>query len=206
MASFNIVPTVRLEPLDQIAPRIYVRSVFIFDLYQGFDTVTALNHMQQRLHCSLKRWPFLAGEIRPAIYGRVNELELSYDIDDKSVDPAFRPDIFRYEVCDRLGNRTYQELKELGMPPSAMDKDVLSLSPNHPRPGESCPPVTVKITELTDGGLFVCFSTHHSIFDGGFVKTFLEYFGKGNEESPMDSYWKDYHSKSPCLMGSIQAL
>ncbi|KAJ0382204.1 hypothetical protein COL922a_013042 [Colletotrichum nupharicola] len=181
--SLNLLP---LSPLDQIASRIYVRSIFAFNMSEGYGSVTTQEHLQECFHKALARWPFLAGQIRPAAMGR-NRLELAYTLDDKALDLARRPDLFRCERINQLGGYTYEELAALGMPPIAMDKDVLSLSPNHPKPGECCPPVTLKVTEMTGGGLFVCFSTHHGIFDGGFFQTFLEYFGKITQEESMKS-------------------
>ncbi|OLN97049.1 BAHD acyltransferase DCR [Colletotrichum chlorophyti] len=184
MGSLEFPPVVRLGPLDQIAPRIYVRSVFVFSLEPTASNSSSIcNHLQHRFQAALLRWPFLAGQIRPAArHGKKNYLELAYDVDEILLNVAKRPDIFRYTTSATLGGYTYQELKQSGMPPSIMDKDILSLSPNHPQPGESCPPVTLKVTELRDGGLFACFSTHHAIFDGGFIKAFLEYVG--NQMTP----------------------
>ncbi|KAK2773879.1 trichothecene 3-o-acetyltransferase [Colletotrichum kahawae] len=175
-----------LSPLDQIAPKIYVRSIFALNTSEGYDSVTTQEHLRGCFHKALARWPFLAGQIRPAATGR-NRLELAYTLDDKALDLGRRLDLFCCDRINQLGGHTYQELVALGMPPVAMDKDILSLSPNHPKPGESCPPVTLKVTEMTGGGLFVCFSTHHGIFDGGFIKTFLEYFGKIAQEESMKS-------------------
>ncbi|KAK6213702.1 hypothetical protein QIS74_09704 [Colletotrichum tabaci] len=180
MASITTVPPITLGPLDQIAPRIYVRSVFVFDVDSSFDINKALCHVAIRLQLSLMRWPFLAGQIRPAANPtQLNQLELSYDLDENRSDPLQRPDLFAYEFCRGLWGFNYEELKELDMPPSAMDKDILSLSPDHPKPGESCPPITLKVTRVDRGGLILCFSTHHAIFDGGFINTFLEFFGNG---------------------------
>ncbi|WP_254516578.1 hypothetical protein, partial [Salmonella enterica] len=82
-------------------------------------------------------------------------LELAYTLDRRALDPARRPDIFNCQYLEELGGHTYDELVALGMPPSSMDKDKLSHSPNHPKPGESCLPVTLKISGMK-GGLFVC--------------------------------------------------
>ncbi|OHE98166.1 hypothetical protein CORC01_06534 [Colletotrichum orchidophilum] len=200
MGGISVVPTIHLGPLDQIAPRIYVRSIFIFNQDEEYSTAETLKHLKLRFRTALARWPFLAGEIRPATNSRrPNELELAYDLNDALIDPDQRQDIVAYSSVTNLEGLDYQELKKRGMPPSFMDKDVLSLSPNHPKPGESCPPMTMKITEVSGGGLFVCFSTHHAIFDGGFIKAFLEYFGQGDEEDPL-SVFVDEHNKRPSMI------
>ncbi|KAK2031766.1 hypothetical protein LX32DRAFT_584175 [Colletotrichum zoysiae] len=189
MGMIEVTPQVALGPLDQIAPRIYVRSVFIFDTDTGFELGTALDHIANRLRVSLLRWPFLAGQIGPASNpARPNELELNYRRNQDLADPCLRPDLFAHQSCETLGGLTYAGLKARGMPPSAMDKDVLSLSPNHPKPGEWCPPVTLKVTRVGDGGLILCFATHHAIFDGGFIKAFLEFFGRGCEGIPGQTF------------------
>ncbi|GKT89402.1 trichothecene 3-O-acetyltransferase [Colletotrichum tofieldiae] len=137
MSSIDFTPHVALSPLDQIAPRIYVRSVFIFNVDRKFGINKALCHIADRFHASLLRWPFLTGQVRPATYSiRPNELELDYDLDENRADPSQRPDLFTYQFCDRLGGSAYEKLKARGMPPSVMEKDILSLSPNHPKPGE----------------------------------------------------------------------
>ncbi|KAK1992891.1 hypothetical protein LX36DRAFT_731295 [Colletotrichum falcatum] len=196
MGVIDITPHVALGPLDQIAPRIYVRSIFIFDTDASFEVGTALGHITNRFHASLLRWPFLAGQIRPASApSRINELELDYRLDRDSADPSQRPDLLAYQFCESLGGLTYEDLKGRGMPPSAMDKDVLSLSPSHPKPGESCPPVTLKVTRVGDGGLILCFATHHAIFDGGFIKTFLEFFGKGRERIPGQTFVREHMTR-----------
>ncbi|GKT63233.1 trichothecene 3-O-acetyltransferase [Colletotrichum tofieldiae] len=188
MSSIDFTPHVALSPLDQIAPRIYVRSVFIFNVDRKFGINKALCHIADRFHASLLRWPFLTGQVRPATYSiRPNELELDYDLDENLADPSQRPDLFTYQFCDRLGGSNYEKLKARGVPPSVMEKDILSLSPNHPKPGESCPPITLKVTRVNNGGLILCFSTHHAIFDGGFIKAFLEFFAKGSRPN-MDHY------------------
>ncbi|KAK1725100.1 transferase family-domain-containing protein [Colletotrichum acutatum] len=184
MGSTTVLNTIELGLLDQVAPRIYVRSIFIFDQDEKYTEET-IAHLKLRFGIALARWPFLSGHIGPASNSRrPNELELTYDLLFPQINMDQRPDIFAYGSVERVGGLDYQSLKKRGMPPSFMDKDILSLSPNHPKPGETCPPVTLKITEVSGGGLFVCFSTHHAIFDGGFIKAFLEYFGQGNDEYP----------------------
>ncbi|KXH33986.1 hypothetical protein CSIM01_02321 [Colletotrichum simmondsii] len=184
MGSTTVLDTMALGPLDQIAPRIYVRSIFVFDQDEKYTEETII-HLKLRFETALARWPFLSGQIGPASNSRrPNELELTYDLLYPQINMDERSDIFAHSSVEQLGGLDYQSLKKRGMPPSFMDKDILSLSPNHPKPGESCPPVTLKITEVSGGGLFVCFSTHHAIFDGGFIKSFLEYFAHGHDEYP----------------------
>ncbi|KZL86291.1 trichothecene 3-o-acetyltransferase [Colletotrichum incanum] len=196
MGSIDVTPHVALSPLDQIAPRIYVRSVFIFNIDRKFSINKALCYIADRFHASLLRWPFLTGQIRPATYPvRPNELELHYDLDENLANPSQRPDLFTYQFCEGLGGFNYERLKARGMPPSAMDKDILSLSPSHPKPGESCPPITLKVTGVNNGGLILCFSTHHAIFDGGFIKAFLQFFAQGSEKIPGHTFVREHMSR-----------
>ncbi|KAL8377361.1 hypothetical protein RB595_008172 [Gaeumannomyces hyphopodioides] len=222
-----------LTVLDQIAPRIYVRLVFTFGLQDAYNAAAARDHLEARLRRALRRWPFLAGQLRPtsaaaaAAYtvgggGSAIEagtdscggLELVFDPDDASAtDPRLRPDIFLYDMQERalIGGEAvpYAALAAQGMPPSAMDKDVFSLSPQHPQPGASCPPVTLKATELAGGGgLFVCFAFHHGILDGGFIRTFLNYFagvgnGDGNDEAFERGGYETELSRLPSLDGTL---
>ncbi|KAF9871437.1 hypothetical protein CkaCkLH20_11084 [Colletotrichum karsti] len=205
LLSENLLP---LSPLDQIAPRIYVRTIFAFNLDDDHDSLDTRNHIAECFRRALIRWPFLAGQIRPAADDE-KRLELSYNLDHRALDPARRPDLFNCQYLEELGGYTFGELIVLSMPPSAMDKDKLSHSPNHPKPGESCPPVTLRITEM-EGGLFLCFSTHHGIMDGCFIKTFLDYFANSTDNdlvlSQVDgSYlsegpaWVKELEQRPCL-------
>lgn len=218
-----------LTVLDQVAPRIYVRLVFAFRLRDDYNADDAREHLEARLHHSLRRWPFLTGQLRPAITeadgddsntaaadnasimdtGSRGSLELVFDPDDTcAMDPRLRPDILRYDALEKalIGGEavSYDTLAARGMPPSAMDKDVFSLSPQHPQPGASCPPVTLKATELAGGGgLFLCFAFHHGILDGGFIRTFLNYFASGDGTLGDDDDDDDYEaelSRMPSLL------
>ena len=84
-----------LTPLDQIAPRIYVRTGFIFKIGEGYDSETTREHLQTCFRNALLRWPFIAGQFRPAPKGQ-NHIELAYTFDYREMDPARRPDIFCY--------------------------------------------------------------------------------------------------------------
>ncbi|TDZ67581.1 hypothetical protein CTRI78_v002893 [Colletotrichum trifolii] len=169
-----------LSALDQIAPRIYVRLVFGFKIEEDFQTETAHMYLREQFSMLAMRYPFLLGHIKPTQSGR-NELELTHPvINTNNLDPESYKALFDYQKISRLGPNgyDYSRLSNMGMPPFFMDKDVLSLSPTHPQAGEACPVFTLRITE-TIGGLFLCFSAHHSVCDGGFIKTLLEFFAEG---------------------------
>ncbi|KAL8405631.1 hypothetical protein RB596_004474 [Gaeumannomyces avenae] len=225
----NGVRTLPLTVLDQTAPRIYVRLVFTFGLQDAYNADAARDHLAARLHRALRRWPFLAGQLRPARAAAVTytvggdmmetagpdprgSLELVFDPDDAAAaDPLLRPDIFLYDMQERalIGGEAvpYAALAARGMPPSVMDKDVFSLSPQHPQPGASCPPVTLKVTELAGGGgLFVCFAFHHGIIDGGFIRTFLNYFGGGGGGNNDNDQAFEHGGGYEAELGRMQSL
>lgn len=55
---------------------------------------------------------------------------------------AFTDEVFTYKVL-KDENCSYLELKQQGVPLGRMDKDVLSLSPDHPRGGNNYHPLTL---------------------------------------------------------------
>ncbi|KAF6820052.1 hypothetical protein CPLU01_12880 [Colletotrichum plurivorum] len=174
-----------LSPLDQIAPRTYIRLVYIFSWKKkGYnDSGPAVAHLKERFRIALTRWPFLAGQIRPAREGN-NRIELVYPRDNGGLDFSDRPDLFVHELVPWIGGQNYWFHITCKFVARDMEQDVLSLSPEDPGPGESCPPITLKISEQADerngpGGLFVCFSAHHGIFDNSFIRTFIEFFANG---------------------------
>lgn len=174
-----------LSPLDQIAPRVYIRLVYIFTWKKmgHNDSRPAVAHLKERFRIALTRWPFLAGQIRPAREGQ-NRIELVYPRDNGGLNLSNRPDLFAHEVVPYIGGKLHGEHISSNFLAWLMEQNVLSLSPEDPKAGESCPPVTLKISEQADGpdgkgGLFVCFSAHHGIFDSQFIWTFIEFFANG---------------------------
>ncbi|KAF6820872.1 hypothetical protein CMUS01_11493 [Colletotrichum musicola] len=174
-----------LSPLDQIAPRTYTRLVYIFTWKEGQyrGSSPAVAHLKERFRIALTRWPFLAGQIRPAREGH-NRIELVYPRDNGGLDLSDRPDLFAHEVVQYIGGKQHGDHTASKFLAWDMEQHVLSLSPEDPKAGESCPPVTLKICEQINkrhgrGGLFVCFSAHHGIFDDSFFQTFIEFFANG---------------------------
>ncbi|KAF6804868.1 trichothecene 3-o-acetyltransferase [Colletotrichum sojae] len=174
-----------LSPLDQIAPRTYIRLVYIFTWKEGQyrGICPAISHLKERFRIALTRWPFLAGQIRPAREGH-NRIELVYPRDNSGLDLSDRPDLFAHELVPYIGGKQHWDHTASKFLAWDMEQHVLSLSPEDPKAGESCPPVTLKICEQGSkrygrGGLFVCFSAHHGIFDNTFLQTFIEFFANG---------------------------
>ncbi|KAK3341948.1 transferase family-domain-containing protein [Lasiosphaeria hispida] len=178
----SLEETLPMTSLDQTAPKGVIRLVFGFGFPnhrrvadQILIQKEAFDFLRSRLRSSLLRWPFLGGQVVQAEGDE--HFQLVY-----SNDPLkfgffrYKREVFDAQWMDLPGVADYNELQMLGgpgefIPPSAMDKDLLSLSPDllakHP--------VTLRLSFIP-GGLLLCFSFDHRVMDGGAVVEFLNFF------------------------------
>lgn len=116
-----------------------------------------------------------AGRIGPDsdTNGKANALKLDFTTPapDQLHPPVFR---VRYPMRAEI-SWTYDEITRAGAPPSVLLKEVLSTLPDHPKPGQTCPPIGLQLNFI-DGGLILCFATHHTLFDGRTANLFFETF------------------------------
>ena len=163
-----------LSPFDQSIGRIYVRKLYCFafpDSARRGEAVEALHH---GISVAVARWPFLTGAVGPAKESpRRNAVDLVYKLDSEG-EPV-RDILVVKDLSASDLPWTYQQLKDAGMPPTTMKKEKLSAVPEHPKAGETRPAFSVQAS-FFDGGLILCVSSHHTVFDGDSVRQFLKAF------------------------------
>ena len=163
-----------LSPFDQTIGRIYVRKLFCFSFPDQSMKGQATDALHLGISAAVARWPFLTGSVGPAKHNsRRNAVDLVYKTDHDG-EPVKDILVLR-ELSPEDFPWTYQQLKEAGMPPSAMKKEILCAVPEHPKAGESRPAFSVQAS-FFDGGLILCVASHHTVFDGNSVKQFLKAF------------------------------
>ncbi|KAK4160668.1 hypothetical protein QBC43DRAFT_270044 [Cladorrhinum sp. PSN259] len=167
-----------LTPLDQAAPRIYTRLVYGFRFPDTKNIEAAVSYLQAGLHRAFTQWPFLAGQVIHPADSQHARAVFSRDPQKFNLG-SFPGEVFAYQILDQSVFPTYEQLQKKGNAPSAMDKDVLSLSPSHPVQGKTYHPLTLRATFI-EGGLLLGFSSHHSVLDGSSLAEFLKCFA-GND-------------------------
>ncbi|KAK0670204.1 hypothetical protein QBC41DRAFT_390206 [Cercophora samala] len=161
----RLLETFPLTVIDQHAPVIYTRLVYGFRFPETTNIPAAVDYLRKGLYRVFGRWPFLAGQVVHTTDSTKAQLVYSKDPNDFNIS-VFPDEVFNHEILNKKKfPYTYEQLLDLGIPPSLMDKDVLSLSPNHPEAGESCHPLTLK-ANFIDGGLLLCIASHHTVCDG----------------------------------------
>lgn len=163
-----------LSPFDQTIGRIYVRKLFCFEFPDSERQLEAIEALHHGIAVAVARWPFLTGSVGPAKNSpRRNAVDLTYTTDHDG-EPVKDILVIKSLSVEEFP-WTYQQLKDAGMPPSAMQKEKLCAVPEHPRAGETRPAFSVQAS-FFEGGLILCVASHHTVFDGNSVKQFLKAF------------------------------
>lgn len=177
----SLTETMPLTPLDYTAPQNYImRSLgFPFPSSSESDRQAAVKHLESRLELVFSLLPFLAGQI---IHPKEGELpRLVYPGPSTSPNlSVFRNEVFADQIVDASEfSATFAELLDLGIPADIMTKDRFWLLPQTgPAPGDTCHPVTLKVSFI-NGGLILGFSFHHGVMDGTGTAAFFKYFATG---------------------------
>ena len=167
--------TLELSPFDQAIARVYIRKLFCFPLLPSASQENTVSALRNALVTMSARWPFIAGTVGPAkpLLGQKHRLEAHY----KS--PALAEDIDKVFTVRQihLNNypSTYTEMSKAGMPPSVLRKEMLCPFRAHPAPGNSNAAFSLQANFLPDG-LILCFTFHHTIFDGTSGREFFRAF------------------------------
>ncbi|KAK5144861.1 hypothetical protein LTR32_003272 [Rachicladosporium monterosium] len=172
MAQTNSPISLILSPFDLAMGPIYVRKLFGFRFEDPSRRTEACDALRQGLSATATQHPFAAAGI---ILVKGNA---------PFVIPSLKPSTIElgppvFVVKDIAGKGfpcTYQELCEQGVPPSLLQKELLSSLPNHPTHGELCPAMGLQVNFL-HGGWFLSFAFHHTVFDGASMTTFLRALG-----------------------------
>ena len=171
-----------LSPFDQSIGRIYVRKLYCFAFPESSRRAEAVEALHHGVSVAVARWPFLTGAVGPAKQSpRRNAVDLVYktDVDGEPV----RDILAIRDLTTAVFPWTYQQLKDAGMPPSAMKKEHLSAVPEHPKDGETRPAFSVQAS-FFEGGIILCVASHHTVFDGNSVRQFLKAFTRAMVDPP----------------------
>lgn len=152
-----IPETVALAPSDQFIIRNFVTTVLCFQLDVNVSIDEVVSNLQQGLANAIVELPFLAGSL---VLESEERCTLQVDIpEDASVE--FRVNDMRHMSGGLLYD--YNELVEAGVPPSALDFDILVPGPLIPPPEPVCLAVQANFIR---GGLLLVLHTHHGVMDG----------------------------------------
>ncbi|KAK1077018.1 hypothetical protein LTR33_008443 [Friedmanniomyces endolithicus] len=161
-----------LSPFDLAMGPIYVRKIFGFRFEDPARRTEACDALRQGLLATATQHPFAAAGI---ILVKGNAPFVIPSLKPSTIELG--PPVFVVKDIAEAGFPcTYQELCEQGVPPSLLQKELLSSLPNHPTRGELCPAMGLQVNFL-HGGLILSFAFHHTVFDGASMTTFLRALG-----------------------------
>lgn len=204
-----------LTALDHLAPQIYTRLVYGFH-FDNSKQNEAIADLQRSLKIAFTHWPFLAGQVHHPPDGEPVRLLYStspnlWNINQQSL----KHQVFCHQDLTSQSNHPNRakfpwSFSEISGPngeaqPARLDKDILSLSPQHPdwtTEKEWYHPVTLMVT-FVDQGLLLCFSIHHKIMDGQSLTQFLRCFSRDGEYKNMGSFDSQIQNKTERLRNSI---
>ncbi|KAM7193917.1 hypothetical protein V8F20_008187 [Naviculisporaceae sp. PSN 640] len=191
-----------LSALDYLAPPIYTRLVYGFQFEH--DSVESKNEaiadIEQSLRITFSHWPFLAGQVHHPTGGKPIKLLYGADPGLWNINQKkFTREVFHSQDLTSQSNHASRarfpwSFSQLLGPngdaqPARLDKDILSLSPEHAHwtKQEWYHPVTLLATFI-DQGLLLCFSIHHGIMDGASLTQFLRCFSREGQYRDMGTF------------------
>ncbi|KAK4446526.1 hypothetical protein QBC34DRAFT_383152 [Podospora aff. communis PSN243] len=167
-----------LNGIDLNAPKVYTRMAYGFPFES--NTANNINAAAKYLFTCFQRaltcFPFMGGQIIHPRDDKLPQLFFSRHPANLNIH-HFCSEIFDTKVHGENENYhwTWNQLQNAGVPPDAIDKDLLSLSPDHPEnlSGKCYHPVTLRLNFIP-GGLVLCFAFHHAIADGASYHAFYQ--------------------------------
>ncbi|GME23705.1 Trichothecene 3-o-acetyltransferase [Neofusicoccum parvum] len=175
----------RLGIFDQTMLRKDIPLIFCFSMPdQRKETLRlATEVLRYGLQVALQRWPFLAGKLHEENEensSRKNLLELRYT--DPPAD-VVQSGVFHAQTVSSL--RTFQELSDMGMPPSALDGFLLTGRVQSSSLDLSLPVLKVQ-ANFIEGGLLLAFAFAHPVLDGVSLQHFFDHFSHCTRQMPVD--------------------
>lgn len=159
-----------LTPFDQTIARVYINKVLVFPFPDANRQDEATRRLREGLAATTLKWPWVAGMVRPVASDKQKNLaELAYSVPASSV---LRPDLFTVKRLEW----SYSALSDAGVPPSVIDKHLLSPMPVYPTLNGTWPAFAMQ-ANFIDGGLLLCMAFHHAVFDGSTGRLFFQAFG-----------------------------
>lgn len=177
--------TLDLSALDQNIVRVYTQVFMVFPFPDATLREKATQALKRGLDATLQSFPFLAGTLRLADDSS-GKLVLTYPTD---ASDRRTSSVFASKFNDTF--RTYENLKEGGMPPDAFPGCNLRPDDFRHYPGISADgegivnfedgkiaPVMRVQAEFIPGGLILSTYVHHSVMDCGGINVFWKCFSE----------------------------
>ncbi|KAL1848563.1 hypothetical protein Plec18170_007870 [Paecilomyces lecythidis] len=157
-----------LTPIDQIMPRGYTRMAFCFP-FASDDPAPAIEALQQAYKAAIARFPFMAGTVALERDGGEHTGRLEVRYNNQDVEKAH---VFVKRLEPPECPHTYEELKNMGMPPSKLPGPLISPLPDFPDATKPCPVMALQANFLP-GGLILAVYTHRNVTDAAGTAVFL---------------------------------
>ena len=162
--------TFSLSPFDQHAPPVYTRWLLCFPLLIPSYEDTLCTTFRDELEVMLRRYPYLAGNVGPAL-----GLQNPYRTDCLEIRHAGHPiNLAKSNRFDIKIDRSldYQSFHYQGMPSSELTLGRFTKLTSEPSV-ETWPQVLHVQINLITGGLILAVYIHHSVMDGGSMNKFI---------------------------------
>ncbi len=160
--------TVILSLLDQGMPRHYTRFCLAFRLGET-PASEPISRLEAFFRRTFQAKPWLAGYACPAQGGSVPMGRLEIRFSQRDIE-NFQVKV--QELTEDKLSLTYDELCELGMPPSKIPRDLVSSCPDR-RPDTEPAPILDVTVNIIRGGLLVALFLHHGVTDGASMGTII---------------------------------
>ncbi|ERF73501.1 hypothetical protein EPUS_04124 [Endocarpon pusillum Z07020] len=160
--------TITLSILDQGMPRHYTRFCLAFRLGETPATV-AIARLEVFFRRVFQAEPWLAGHACPVREHCSPRHQLEIRFSQKDVEN------FQVKVQELPHDKcplTYDELCELGMPPSKIPRPLVSSCPDR-RPDTEPAPILDVTVNIVRGGLLIAIFLHHGVTDGASMGTIV---------------------------------
>lgn len=172
----------RLTALEQIAPKGYLRYVFLFQLDDGYNMGKVANVLRVGYATLKHRIPFVTCEAIPDVDSKQAGAFKLQRMQDDDIEDIVIKDLRASE----LFRPSYAELKAKGFPVAAFDPDVLCRRSVWPSPGEKLP-VSLAQANFIHGGLVLTWCAFHMVGDGTSFHTWMKVWAEGCRHAQGDS-------------------
>lgn len=160
--------TITLSVLDQGMPRHYTRFCLAFRLGETPPS-EAISRLEAFFRRTFQAQPWLAGYACPVKEDSPPKHKLEIRFSQRDVE-RFRVKV--QELSEDKCPLTYDELCELGMPPSKIPRELVSSCPEKLPDVEPAPIFDVTVN-IIRGGLLVAIFLHHGVTDGASMGTII---------------------------------
>lgn len=196
-ASLRSSPNLTLSTIEQTGPRGYIRPLLFFPLHQGFVKDDVMRILQDGLENTKKAVPMLTAEMVP---DSTSEQKGRFLLRQGDFGALYEKDLRgSYPV-------TYDELRALHFPSSALPQDALCAVPVFPAPGSRIPVFCAQATFI-EGGLILNICIMHVCADARSIYEIMEIWAQNcrnvqdPETLPCESLPETIFTKEPFMQG-----